>query len=294
MKKQPLVSVGIPTYNKPEGLHRTLECITKQTYKNVEIIVSDNCSPNPKVKKIVQKFQKKDRRIKYFRQSKNILGVNFKFVLEKSSGEYYMWAADDDSWNPQYINTCMKEFKKSKKIILVSTACCLTDPTSKKSDYIDYGVTTYKLNSIQRFKLFRSMINCRRYTNSIIYGIFKRNVLNANLPFINVLASDHLLISKLCLAGEIITVPVIDILRRRGGASKSFANTAALQGISNPLLIKYPFLIREIMMQKIIWESHQITFFEKIDISLFSMIKYLDKLIHSTVNQSVDKLKKYL
>ena len=47
--RQPLVSVGIPTYNRPEGLRRTLECITKQTYKNLEIIVSNNCSSGPEI-----------------------------------------------------------------------------------------------------------------------------------------------------------------------------------------------------------------------------------------------------
>ena len=40
----PMVTVGIPTFNRPEGLERTLACITKQTYTNLEIIVSDNCS----------------------------------------------------------------------------------------------------------------------------------------------------------------------------------------------------------------------------------------------------------
>lgn len=291
MKKQLLVSVGIPTYNRPEGLKRTLECITKQTYKNLEIIVSDNCSPNLKVKEVVRKFQIKDNRIKYFRQSKNIYGNNFLFVLEKATAEYFMWAADDDSWDSQYIKHCMAGFNRSKKVILVATASRFTDPTGKKPDYIDYGFNTHKLNVVQRFKLFRSIINCRKYTNSIIYGIFKRNVLNTNLLFINVLAWDHLLIAKICLSGEIITVPVIAMLKRRGGASRSFARTAALQKISNPILIKFPFFVREIMMQKIIWKSHQIIFFEKTNISLFSAIKYLDKLIHNIVNQSVDFIK---
>ena len=38
IENQPLVSVGIPTYNRPEGLRQTLDCITFQTYKNLEII----------------------------------------------------------------------------------------------------------------------------------------------------------------------------------------------------------------------------------------------------------------
>jgi glycosyltransferase involved in cell wall biosynthesis len=71
-ENQPLVSVGIPTYNRPAGLHRTLECITQQTYPNLEIIVSDNCSPDVEIGKVVQSFIEVDHRIKYFRQPKNI------------------------------------------------------------------------------------------------------------------------------------------------------------------------------------------------------------------------------
>ena len=93
----PLVSVGIPTYNRPKDLRRTLECITGQTYKNLEIIVSDNCSPGPETEAIVREFMAKDARIQYFRQQENKGGeFNFKFVLGKATGEYFMWAADDD------------------------------------------------------------------------------------------------------------------------------------------------------------------------------------------------------
>jgi len=95
--KSPLVSVGIPTYNRPEGLRRTLECITRQTYKNLEIIISDNCSPGPETEVVAREFMVKDSRIQYFRQEKNMGGAfNLKFVLKKATGEYFMWAADDD------------------------------------------------------------------------------------------------------------------------------------------------------------------------------------------------------
>ena len=73
----PLVSVGIPTYNRPEGLRRTLECITGQTYKDLEIIVSDNCSPGPETEAIAREFMAKDSRIQYFHQEEN-KGLMFK------------------------------------------------------------------------------------------------------------------------------------------------------------------------------------------------------------------------
>lgn len=89
MLDNPLVSVGIPTYNRPEGLRRTLECITGQTYKNLEIIVSDNCSPGPVNEKVVREFMARDRRIRYFRQDENKgAGFNFRFGLGQSSQTY--------------------------------------------------------------------------------------------------------------------------------------------------------------------------------------------------------------
>lgn len=99
MTEGPLVSVGIPCYNRPEGLRRTLECIIGQTYLNLEIIVSDNCSPDPEVERVGRGFANKDLRVQYYRQNMNDGPMpNFQFVLEKATGEYFMWAADDDLW----------------------------------------------------------------------------------------------------------------------------------------------------------------------------------------------------
>jgi len=98
------VSIGIPTYNRPESLRRTLECITNQTYSNIEIIVSDNCSPDERVQEIISEFEKNDSRIINIRQAFNVGAINnFKFVLSVAKGNYFMWAADDDEWEPEYV-----------------------------------------------------------------------------------------------------------------------------------------------------------------------------------------------
>src|SRR3989339_1589132 len=94
---EPLISIGIPTYNRPDGLRRTLTEITGQTYPNLDIIVSDNASSGEDTENIVREFMRNDQRIRYFKQITN-LGVhpNFQFVLAQARGEYFMWAADDD------------------------------------------------------------------------------------------------------------------------------------------------------------------------------------------------------
>lgn len=90
-KMQPLVIVGIPTYNSPDGLKSTLESILAQMYTNLEIIISDNASPDPQVELVIKGFQEKDSRIKYFKQEKNKdAGFNFQFVLKQATGDYFL------------------------------------------------------------------------------------------------------------------------------------------------------------------------------------------------------------
>jgi len=115
---QPLVSVGIPTYNRPQGLRRTLECVTNQSYTNLEIIVSDNCSPGKETQDVVKEFANKDPRVKYYRQDKNEGGTfNFKFVLEKATGEYFAWIADDDEWDMFFIEKCLLNIQNYSSVM---------------------------------------------------------------------------------------------------------------------------------------------------------------------------------
>lgn len=100
----PLVSVCIPTYNNPDGLRKTLDCITGQSYKDLEIIVSDNCSPDPRVQEVIQEYKKKDGRIKAYRQLLWInVNENYRFVRGKATGKYMMFAQDDDWWSERFI-----------------------------------------------------------------------------------------------------------------------------------------------------------------------------------------------
>lgn len=116
--KKALVSVGIPTYNRPQGLRRTLEYLTNQSYQNLEIIVSDNASPGDETARVVQDFMVRDPRIRYVRQPENIGAIpNFQFVLKEASGEFFMWAADDDEWDPSFVDFCVKNIGDSGSIM---------------------------------------------------------------------------------------------------------------------------------------------------------------------------------
>lgn len=105
----PLVTVGIPTYNRPAGLDRTLRQIRAQTYTNLEILVSDNCSTAPETRAVAAAHQQADPRVRYHRQEQNIgLEGNFKYLLQNATGEFFFWAADDDEWAPEFVAVCLE------------------------------------------------------------------------------------------------------------------------------------------------------------------------------------------
>src|SRR5262245_14062805 len=95
-QSQPLVSIGLPTYNRASMLPRAIESVLAQTHANIELVLSDNASTD-ETETICREAQARDPRINYIRQAVNIgLIANFKFVLREARGAFFMWLSDDD------------------------------------------------------------------------------------------------------------------------------------------------------------------------------------------------------
>jgi glycosyltransferase involved in cell wall biosynthesis len=118
--KYPLVTVGIPTYNRADGyLREALESAISQTYPNVEIIVADNCSPD-NTKEVVAEYR--DKRIWYYRHEVGIEpNDNFNFCLAKARGDYFLLLHDDDKIDQDFIEICLKTANYRTKFGLVTT-----------------------------------------------------------------------------------------------------------------------------------------------------------------------------
>ncbi len=175
----PLISVGIPTYNRPEGLRRTLECITRQTYKNLEIIISDNCSPSNNSERIVQEFTRNDARIRFFKQQKNYGSIyNFKFVLEKANGEFFMWAADDDEWESDFIEKCCVPFHNSSKNYAAVMMEAQYFVGKHEFEFFREGEPFYSFYSNDKMQRLKFMMK-NNYGN-LFYSLFRRNLLFEN------------------------------------------------------------------------------------------------------------------
>lgn len=99
MSKRRRISIVIPAYENETSLNRALNSIADQNYKDIEIIVSDDCSKNANLKKVCDEFKNKNFEIdiQYFYQEKNLRPVpNIKFVLQKANGIFIMLLPHDD------------------------------------------------------------------------------------------------------------------------------------------------------------------------------------------------------
>lgn len=226
METQPLVSVGIPTYNRPEGLKKTLECITGQTYKNLEIIVSDNCSPNPDVEKVVNEFISYDQRIKYFRHSENKEVMNnFQFVRGQATGDYFMWAADDDWFDVHYIEYCNNYFLDCLEYSIVGGQAVYLNESGKV--VIESQPLNLESNSqIKRVIDYYKHIS-KGYGNTIFYGLMRKDCI-AKAHLSNEFASDSATIAEMAFMGKIKTLNSTHIYYNLGGDSKSIKKMVAV------------------------------------------------------------------
>lgn len=117
MEKNPKVSICIPVYNGEKTIKDTILSIINQTYKNIEIIISDNKSTDNTVS-VVNEF--KDSRILFYKNDSNIgLARNWNKCLEKCKGEYIHFICADDTLSPECIEEKVKVMNSDKDIVMV-------------------------------------------------------------------------------------------------------------------------------------------------------------------------------
>ena len=98
-----LVSVITPVYNASRHLSKMLDSVLAQTYKNIEIILVDDCS-NDNSAEIIREYQKSCSNITYFKQPENKgAGYARNKALELGRGQYAAFLDSDDIWMPDKI-----------------------------------------------------------------------------------------------------------------------------------------------------------------------------------------------
>lgn len=99
---QPLISVIVPCYNVEEYLPKCVESILNQTYRNLEIFLVDDGSPD-RSGEICDEYAAMDERIKVIHKENGGLSDARNVALDVMSGEYVTFVDSDDYVTPDYV-----------------------------------------------------------------------------------------------------------------------------------------------------------------------------------------------
>lgn len=119
----PLVSVLIPTYNKPELFKKALDSVERQTYRNIEVIICDD-STNNIIEELISGYIRKYKNIAYYKNEKNLGQFdNDLKLMSLSNGRYINFLMDDDLFKERKIEKMMNFFifDANDEISLVSS-----------------------------------------------------------------------------------------------------------------------------------------------------------------------------
>ncbi len=132
---KPLVSVCIPVYNGEKFIKETLDSVINQTYKNIEILIIDNCSTDNTVE-IIKSFD--DQRIRLLVNYENIGVVrNFNLCITLARSEYIAIFHADDVYQSTIIEEELAAFLEFPEIGAVFTSANKIDETGKNIGSID-------------------------------------------------------------------------------------------------------------------------------------------------------------
>lgn len=118
-----LVSVIIPTMNRPEEVTTAIRSVLNQTYQNFEIIVVNDAGED--ISDLIQRFN--DERIKYICNEKNLgLPATRNKGIRNANGKFIAYLDDDDSYYSNHLETLVTELEINDCKVAYSDAYCIT------------------------------------------------------------------------------------------------------------------------------------------------------------------------
>jgi glycosyltransferase involved in cell wall biosynthesis len=108
-KKKPLVSIALATYNGSRYLRAQIDSVLNQTYQNIELIISDDCSTD-NTRSILKSYEKSHPFIHLNFNKKNLGYLkNFEKAISLCKGDFVALCDQDDIWVPNKIDRLVEK-----------------------------------------------------------------------------------------------------------------------------------------------------------------------------------------
>lgn len=227
----PHVSIGLPVYNGERYLSETIECILKQSYRDFELIISDNGSTDM-TREICRGYAEKDRRVRFVRHEGNRgANWNFRHVIALARGMYFRWSSADDLFAPDSLVRCVEILDKHSDVVLCYPKTVLIDGAGAVIRPYDDNLDLRFEDPVERFRTASNRIGLV----NVLYGLIRTDVVRSTNLIGNYPGADIVLILELALRGKFYEIDRPLFFRRmHEGASSQIKSIEELQKFVDP------------------------------------------------------------
>lgn len=217
----PLVSIALPVYNGEEWLEQAISTLIKQSYKNIEIIIADDCSSDNS-QKICEKYASKYSQITFIENETNLGGQeNFLKILYLCSGKYITYASQDDYWDENFISYLVEKLESNNNAVLAGSAVQLLDKNDGKYKELHFS-GKWNPETSSTYRLMYALMLPLNYGKWIKYNLFFHGVLRTDILkycfsiFPGIVEHDRHFLLLLVLSGKWCYVDRVLYFRRVG------------------------------------------------------------------------------
>ena len=200
---QPRVSVGLPVYNGEDFVREAIDSILGQTFRDFELIISDNGSTDA-TESICRDYAARDPRVRYERNDINRGAAwNFNNVFDLARADYFQWAAHDDVYDLCFLEQAVPVLDNRDDVVL-----CFAG-----TDFIDENGTVVRqypfpidVNNASTGELF-ALYSAKSHIVHEVFGLIRTEVLRGSPLIGGYASSDKVLLAVLALRGRFYQLP---------------------------------------------------------------------------------------
>jgi glycosyltransferase involved in cell wall biosynthesis len=213
MTRTPLLSIGLFVYNGESFLRQTLDSILGQTFRDFELIISDNASTDA-TQEICESYARDDSRIRYSRSDVNMgAGWNIRRVFSLARSKYFKWAACDDLYEPTFLEKCIND----SSFVLAHARTRIID---ERGEFLELYNWPMRADSPRVLTRFREML-LNDHMCYQIFGVMRRDALLKVPPQGSYVNSDGVLLAQLSFLGRFYEDPEFLFISRRHDSQSS-------------------------------------------------------------------------
>ena len=216
----PLVSIGMPVFNAEKYLGDALDSLLQQSFRDFELIISDNASTD-RTRQICEKYAASDSRVTYFRLPENLGAIrNFNRVFELSRGKYFKWASHDDTCATTFLEQCVEVLENNPDVTWCHSQSLHVDESGQPLSNSEHEAISYvssgsrKAGNAPRWSRDAACVQ-ERFQSILMghggvldsYGLIRSDVIRRTPLYLPYFGSEKVFMAELALRGRYKEIP---------------------------------------------------------------------------------------